>query len=86
MLKATVNRMLEFSFETSKPYGGSPGGVTLDVVFAGPGRELRVPAFDAGGGEWRVRFCASAPGRWSWRTECSDRANADLHGRSGEEP
>ncbi len=56
----------------------------MDVLVHGPGgREWRVPAFWAGDSVWRVRFAAPQAGSYTWRTECSDEANADLHGTSG---
>ncbi len=79
------NRMAEWSFESSKVYADPFDEVALDAVFTDPdGRLLRVPAFWAGGNVWRVRYASPRIGRHRFRTECSDAANAALHGVSGE--
>ncbi len=81
----TVNVPSEWSFVSGRPYEDSFNEVEVDVVFASPeGEELKVPAFWAGGNEWRVRFAAPEPGRYSYRTLSSDEGNKDLHGRRGE--
>ena len=80
-----ANRMAEVSFESAKDYADPFGGVTLDAVFTTPdGRLLRVPAFWAGGKTWRVRYASPLAGTHHYRTECSDTANATLHGVTGE--
>lgn len=61
-----------------------PWALDVDVVVSGPGGSRRVPAFWAGGAEWRVRFAATEPGTYAWRSECSDPAIAGLHGAEGE--
>jgi len=56
----------------------------LDVIFTDPdNKEQRVPAFWAGGQEWRVRYAAGVPGRYTYRTLASDPTNSDLHDRRG---
>lgn len=55
--------------------------VEVDLVV---GDRWRVPAFWSGDHTWRVRFAPPQPGRYRWRTECSDPTNGDLHGRTGE--
>ena len=47
------------------------------------GVEHRVPAFWSGESTWRVRYSSAEIGGHSWRSECSDTANSDLHGREG---
>ena len=74
----------EWSFESAKTYPDPFNQVELDVVVTGPAGEMVVPAFWAGGQEWRVRFAPPLPGRYTWKSRCSDPANADLHGRSGQ--
>lgn len=73
----------EWSFTTGKKYADPFNEVELDVVFRGPGGEQRVPAFWAGGGEWRVRYAASEPGRYQYRTIATDESNRELHGLTG---
>jgi hypothetical protein len=58
--------------------------VVLDVAVSDPdGNEQLIPAFWAGGRTWRVRYAAHSPGRFSWRTVCSDPDDAGLHGQTG---
>ena len=73
----------EWAYTTGKTYA-EPVGIELDVVFEGPAETMRVPAWWAGGGEWRVRFSPPQPGAYRFRTACSDTSNADLHGQEGE--
>jgi hypothetical protein len=80
----TERAATEFEFTSGKSYADPFNDVTLDVVFTGAsGAPLRVPAFWAGERTWRVRFAPPAPGHYTWRTEASDAANPDLHGRTG---
>ena len=82
---AFQNCMTEWSFSTGQTYRDPSAEVELDVVFTDPdGEEKRVPAFWAGDGVWRVRYASPKVGRHSYRTDCSDTDNADLHGREGE--
>lgn len=75
---------VEWAYASGIAYDDPSSGVELDVVFADDaGRSWRVPAYWAGGQEWRVRYAAPAPGRYIYRTVCSDAANPDLHGQSG---
>jgi hypothetical protein len=79
---AVQNVATEWGLISGKRYGDPSADVQLDVVITDPdGGEQRVPAYWAGGGEWRVRYAAHAPGAYSCRTVCSDAASADLHGR-----
>ena len=52
-------------------------------MFRGVGRQWRVPAFWAGGTQWKVRFAAPAPGKYTWETICPQTADAGLHARTG---
>ncbi|HEX4946712.1 MAG TPA: DUF4038 domain-containing protein [Blastocatellia bacterium] len=80
-----ANRMVEFTFESAKPYQDPFNEITLDAVFTDPsGGKRRVPAFWAGGTTWRVRYASSLTGLHRFQTECSDTSNAGLHGVRGE--
>jgi hypothetical protein len=82
---AIQNVATEWSYSSGKRYGDPFNEIELDAVFEDPrGRELRVPAFWSGGNVWSVRFAPPAPGRYKYRTICSDTANTDLHNRTGE--
>src|SRR5580658_5674219 len=79
-----ANVMTEITFTASRSHTDPFNGVTLDVVFAEPqGRELRVPAFWAGGNLWKVRYASPVVGAHRFRTECSDTRDAGLHGVKG---
>jgi hypothetical protein len=83
-LLATDHRPCEWSFVSSKTYSDPFNDVELDVVVTDPqGHEQRVPAFWAGDHVWRVRYASHGPGRYSFRTTCSDPKNSDLHGKTG---
>jgi hypothetical protein len=77
------NEVVEFRYTSSRSYRDPFNQIEMDAVFAAGSREWRVPAYWAGGNEWRVRFAAPAPGAYRFRTVCSDTANAGLHGRQG---
>ncbi len=77
--------MIELGFTSATEYKDPFNEVELDVIFTTPsGTTLRVPAFWSGGKNWRVRYTSREPGRHAWRSECSDSANAGLHGLHGE--
>ena len=79
---ALARTVAEWPFIASRPHA-APDELELDVVFRGPSGEHRVPAYWAGGSEWRVRFAAPAPGRYTYATLCSDPADTGLHARTG---
>ncbi|HVT91936.1 MAG TPA: DUF4038 domain-containing protein [Bryobacteraceae bacterium] len=82
--EAIARNTTEWSFSSGKSYRDPFNEVELDVVFEGPGGvQHRVPAFWAGGQNWRVRYAAAAPGEYTFHSVCSDAANADLHGKRG---
>jgi hypothetical protein len=81
---AIQNQVVEWSYSSGKAYANPFHDVDLDVIFTRPdGGQDRVPAFWAGEQTWRVRYAAAQPGRYEYRSVCSDSANADLHGRTG---
>ena len=82
--RTAANQAVEIAFTSQKAYADPFNQAELDVLFTEPGgRQLRVPAFWAGGTTWRVRYASAALGVHGYRTECSDRANAGLHGIEG---
>ena len=79
------NCAAEWAYHSGKRYNDPFNEVDLDVVFQAPtGEEHRVPAFWAGESAWRVRYAPPAAGRYSYKTVCTDTANADLHNRTGQ--
>ena len=52
-----TNMMTEVALQTRKQYANPFMDVELDVLFTGPdGTEMKVPAFWAGDGTWKVRY------------------------------
>ncbi len=78
-----ANRVVEFGLQSSKAHADPFNELEVDLIFSGPGGEWRVPAFWAGGQEWRARFSASQPGTYAWRSACSDASDSGLHDQSG---
>src|SRR3954453_5533558 len=67
-----ANKTLELAFASKKTYTDPFNEIELDVVVTAPGGEqARVPAFWAGGQNWKLRFASGAVGDYRYRTECS---------------
>ena len=82
--KVEANRVAEVTLVSEKVYQNPFQEIELDAVVAQPdGSKLLVPAFWAGGNRWCFRYSSPMPGQAAWRTECSDKANAKLHGAEG---
>jgi hypothetical protein len=82
--KVEANRVIEITLTSEKNYDSPFDKVELTAVVTGPeGKQARIPAFWAGGKRWCFRYSSPQPGQFAWRTECSDTANADLHGAEG---
>jgi len=76
---------VEITLVAECPYSDIFRDVDVDVVFSGPdGREWRVPAFWAGDTTFRARFAPPAPGRYVWRSTCTNADDPGLHGQSEE--
>lgn len=79
-----VNQVREIPLVSSQSYANPFLEVELDAIVTRPdGRQLRVPAFWAGGKDWKFRYSSELTGTHSWKTECKDAANTGLHGASG---
>jgi hypothetical protein len=80
------NRCGEWTFISQNSCDDQFNQIELKACFthADSGAEKRVPAFWAGGREWRVRFAAHEVGIYRFRTECSDTSDRGLHGQEGE--
>ncbi len=75
----------EHSFKSTVLYSNAVQDVSLRVVFKSPlGETNEVGGFWDGGRTWRVRFSPDQPGRWKFRTLCSDKTNDGLHNEFGE--
>ena len=83
----TVERwsVAEVSFASDRVYGNPLYDVAyFRVTFTSPtGRGKTVNGFWDGGADWNVRFQPGETGTWTWKSACSDKNNAGLHGQSG---
>lgn len=69
---------------SSRQYQNPPADAATTVRLRSPtGREHRVDAFWDGGQTWRARLSPGEVGEWHWRSECANRDDRGLHGRSG---
>ena len=77
--------MVEVSLQAEKPHPDPFGQIDLEVVFTEPGGGSRtVPAFWAGGDQWKARYASPVIGVHLYRTQCSDTTDAGLHGVEGQ--
>lgn len=84
MHDAMQHQVTEWSYRSAKAYANPFRDVQLDVILTAPdGAEQTVPAFWSGENQWRVRYAAAQVGQYTYRTVCSDTANAHLHGQEG---
>lgn len=75
----------EHAFKSTIGYSNALQDVTLSVVFTSPlGETNQVYGFWDGGSTWLVRFSPNLPGRWSFKSLCSDKANRGLSNQSGQ--
>ena len=80
-IQAVAGQPVEWHYLSGQKYGDPYNDIDLDVVVSDEdGESWRVPAYWAGGQEWRVRFAAPKPRRYTATTECSNAADASLHG------
>jgi len=75
----------EQSFKSAIAYSNALQEARLTVSFTSPlGTTHQVDGFWDGGMTWRVRFSPDQPGRWTYKTTCSDAPNHGLHDQTGE--
>jgi hypothetical protein len=80
-----ANVMVEVTFAASRNHDDPFNTVNLDTVFTTPaGKQLRVPAFWAGGNKWKVRYASPEIGTHRFQTECSKPEDGGLHNVKGE--
>ncbi|GAA4439625.1 hypothetical protein GCM10023091_22130 [Ravibacter arvi] len=78
--KTETNQMVELTFKTGTNYNDPFNEVELDAVFTDPsGKELKVPAFWAGGDTWKVRYSSPLTGTHRFTTVCSNVGDKALH-------
>lgn len=84
MVTVPANHVAEIQFVATRDHADPFNTVRLDVLFTSPsGKELRVPAFWAGGTSWRVRYSSAEAGEHTYVSVCSDKNDAGLHGVEG---
>ena len=82
--RVEANRVAEISLVPRRTYQNPFMAVELDAIITQPdGKQIRVPGFWAGGNRWCFRYSSPKPGKFAWRTECSDRTNPTLHAAEG---
>jgi hypothetical protein len=75
----------EHVLTSTRTYANPYAEATLRVTFSGPGGALvRGFGFWDGADTHRIRCAFPSAGTWTWETECSDTANAGLHGQRGQ--
>jgi len=85
MFYAQQNCPTQWSLRSGQGYDDPSTDVEVDVLVTAPsGETRRVPAYWAGGQTWCVRLSSQEAGLHTWRAECSDPGNPDLHGVEGE--
>ncbi|WP_231954299.1 DUF5060 domain-containing protein [Pirellulimonas nuda] len=85
-IRLTVERncIIEWSCYSEIEYRDAFADVELNAVLTdADGAEFRLPAFWAGGNEWRFRFSSPHLGEYQFRTACNDVSNERLHARRG---
>jgi hypothetical protein len=83
-LATRKNCVVEWTYQSTRQYANPFREIQLDALVTTPsGKELRVPAFWAGGNNWSFRYASPEMGIHQFRTVCSDEDNQALHGRSG---
>ena len=83
-VRGEANVPVEIAFTAMRPHADPFNEVTLDVSFTDPAGAVRkVPAFWAGGAQWKVRYASPLTGAHRWRSVCSDAEDGGLHGAAG---
>lgn len=79
-----ANTVIEVTLTSEKTYPNPFTDLSVDAVVTAPdGARLKIPAFWAGGNQWRFRYASGSIGAHTYRTECSDVTNPRLHGVQG---
>ncbi len=77
-----VWELQELEFQAVKKYANPYTEVTCWIDLKGPGFSKRIYGFWDGGQTIRVRFVATAPGQWTWKSG-SNQDDRGLNGKSG---
>jgi hypothetical protein len=83
--KSEANVPLEITLDAARPHPNPFAQVAVDVVFTDPaGTRKTVPAFWAGGQQWKVRYASPLVGVHRYRSQCSETNDPGLHGVEGQ--
>ncbi len=80
---AHVWELEEIQLQAAREYANPYTDVLAWVDLEGPDFSKRVYGFWDGGRTWRVRFVATAPGEWSWRSGSNQEGDNGLNGATG---
>ena len=81
-ISAIQSQTTESLYRTAKSYDDPFNDIELDVILThSNGQSWRVPAYWAGGNEWRARFAPPRSGTYKIISVCSDQTKSDLHGQ-----
>jgi len=84
MQHGEVNVPVEIPLRAASLPAAEAWTLEVDVEVCGPdGESRRVPAFWSGDRDFRARFAAPGPGRYTWRSRCEE-PKAGLSGQEGE--
>jgi hypothetical protein len=81
--EAHVWETQEIVLQAAKDYANPYADVAVWIELKGPGFAKRVYGFWDGGRIWRVRFVATAPGDWTWKTASDHPDDAGLNDGTG---
>jgi hypothetical protein len=82
--KTEANVVAEITYAAAQPHPKPFLDVALDVVFSDPaGAQKTVPAFWAGGNQWKVRYSSPIVGTHRYRTQCNETGDTGLHAVEG---
>jgi len=84
--ESVVERWTRFedTLTSSKGYDNPVQEVKVKVEFTSPSGDKReLLAFWDGDRVWRVRFSPDEPGKWTYKTFCSDKNDKGLHNQTG---
>lgn len=73
----------EVTFEATRDYANPYVEVDCWIELSGPDFKRRVYGFWDGGRTFKVRFVATAPGEWAWRSGSNQAGDAGLNGGGG---
>ena len=80
---AHVWEVQEIELQSARDYTNPYTEVLCWIDLTGPGFSKRIYGFWDGGRTFRIRYTATAPGQWTWRTNSNQPADSGLNGHSG---